>query len=446
MMSRSIKKRTNTGDSSATPASNGAATENTNDNSSLSGRALIARFREERALRRRHSIAAPKVTSDSISPDTETPAQVKAADQAPIRKKSTKAKSEPADKSDLAEKPASTRTKPASKSRRRSPSQSAGSDGNNGSSKARKSRSRKQQASDGPDSNIDTSVWIKNQEGVSQFRKMLDEASQDRGQTATLNSGGGNDNGAGMGDQWSQETNSPPDETSDTSPVPLETICDDAPIDDVKATAEAQAMETGLPDDSNTDRDTQDRSNTDDNILLDYTTSSEPGDPDEAASSEDDALDNHADDLEPHEADVQALSCESDDDAHSLTEHDEQGASEEAASIEQSDDLQGVIDPDDSALASDAAGLDQPMDAEALADDHENERAAVNQALQSDLACVSEIGIGMRKKLCQLGIETLVDLANADAGELRSGLGGLNTLANVDAWIARARQEIEKRG
>jgi len=57
---------------------------------------------------------------------------------------------------------------------------------------------------------------------------------------------------------------------------------------------------------------------------------------------------------------------------------------------------------------------------------------------------LAEIGFGpgMLIRLSQLGLYTTSDLAQADAFELRSALGDISRLVDVDAWIRSARQTI----
>lgn len=54
---------------------------------------------------------------------------------------------------------------------------------------------------------------------------------------------------------------------------------------------------------------------------------------------------------------------------------------------------------------------------------------------------LAEIGFGpgMLIRLSQLGMYTTSDLANADPAELRSALGEISRLVDVDAWIRSAR-------
>jgi hypothetical protein len=53
-------------------------------------------------------------------------------------------------------------------------------------------------------------------------------------------------------------------------------------------------------------------------------------------------------------------------------------------------------------------------------------------------------GPGMMIRLSQLGIETASDLAAADASSLRSALGDISRLINVDLWIASAQDACTK--
>lgn len=55
---------------------------------------------------------------------------------------------------------------------------------------------------------------------------------------------------------------------------------------------------------------------------------------------------------------------------------------------------------------------------------------------------LAEIGFGpgMLIRLSQLGLHTTSDLAQANAGQLRSELGEISRLVDVDAWIKSARQ------
>jgi len=57
---------------------------------------------------------------------------------------------------------------------------------------------------------------------------------------------------------------------------------------------------------------------------------------------------------------------------------------------------------------------------------------------------LAEIGFGpgMLIRLSQLGLHTTADLAQADAVQLRSALGDISRLVDVDAWIKSARQAI----
>ena len=48
-------------------------------------------------------------------------------------------------------------------------------------------------------------------------------------------------------------------------------------------------------------------------------------------------------------------------------------------------------------------------------------------------------GPGMAIRFRHIGIETIADLAAADAAVLRTALGDISRLINVDAWIASAR-------
>jgi hypothetical protein len=50
------------------------------------------------------------------------------------------------------------------------------------------------------------------------------------------------------------------------------------------------------------------------------------------------------------------------------------------------------------------------------------------------------IGPGMLMRLRQLGLQTTADLARADAGQLRSALGDISRLVDVETWINTARQ------
>jgi predicted flap endonuclease-1-like 5' DNA nuclease len=55
---------------------------------------------------------------------------------------------------------------------------------------------------------------------------------------------------------------------------------------------------------------------------------------------------------------------------------------------------------------------------------------------------LAEIGFGpgMLIRLSQLGMHTMADLAAANPAELRSGLGDISRLVDVETWISNARQ------
>jgi len=53
-------------------------------------------------------------------------------------------------------------------------------------------------------------------------------------------------------------------------------------------------------------------------------------------------------------------------------------------------------------------------------------------------------GPGMVTRFHQIGIETIADLAGADAAYLRDALGDVSRLINVDAWIATARSRPDE--
>jgi predicted flap endonuclease-1-like 5' DNA nuclease len=60
-------------------------------------------------------------------------------------------------------------------------------------------------------------------------------------------------------------------------------------------------------------------------------------------------------------------------------------------------------------------------------------------AADKDLGAIAELGPGMRLRLAQIGIHTLDDLAQADAGALRAGLGEISRMLRVERWIEAAR-------
>jgi predicted flap endonuclease-1-like 5' DNA nuclease len=49
-------------------------------------------------------------------------------------------------------------------------------------------------------------------------------------------------------------------------------------------------------------------------------------------------------------------------------------------------------------------------------------------------------GPGMLIRLSQLGVHTMADLATANPAQLRTGLGDISRLVDVDTWIRNARQ------
>jgi predicted flap endonuclease-1-like 5' DNA nuclease len=53
-------------------------------------------------------------------------------------------------------------------------------------------------------------------------------------------------------------------------------------------------------------------------------------------------------------------------------------------------------------------------------------------------------GPGMMIRLSQLGIESVAELAAADAAQLRTALGDISRLINVDLWIESARNATNK--
>jgi hypothetical protein len=57
----------------------------------------------------------------------------------------------------------------------------------------------------------------------------------------------------------------------------------------------------------------------------------------------------------------------------------------------------------------------------------------------SPAVCALGFGPGMTARFQQIGIETIADLAAADAGHLRSALGDVSRLINIEAWIATAK-------
>lgn len=52
-------------------------------------------------------------------------------------------------------------------------------------------------------------------------------------------------------------------------------------------------------------------------------------------------------------------------------------------------------------------------------------------------------GPGMLIRLRQLGLRTASDLAGADASQLRSALGDISRLIDVEGWIRLARQTVQ---
>lgn len=51
-------------------------------------------------------------------------------------------------------------------------------------------------------------------------------------------------------------------------------------------------------------------------------------------------------------------------------------------------------------------------------------------------------GPGMQIRLSQIGVRTAADLAEANAADLRTALGDISRLVDVEAWIASARQAV----
>jgi len=78
---------------------------------------------------------------------------------------------------------------------------------------------------------------------------------------------------------------------------------------------------------------------------------------------------------------------------------------------------------------------------EPVADEPETQPPAAPEAPPYDPP-LAEIGFGpgMLIRLSQLGLHTTRDLAQANAGQLRSELGEISRLVDVDAWIKSARQ------
>ena len=63
----------------------------------------------------------------------------------------------------------------------------------------------------------------------------------------------------------------------------------------------------------------------------------------------------------------------------------------------------------------------------------------VEKAAPDDLTAIRGIGASMEMRLSTLGITTFAQLAEASPGEIRARLGDFGRLADVEGWIAQAR-------
>ena len=83
---------------------------------------------------------------------------------------------------------------------------------------------------------------------------------------------------------------------------------------------------------------------------------------------------------------------------------------------------------------------DVPADVAAMRPSDDAAAAASMEPVRHDPP-LAEIGFGpgMLIRLGQLGLRTTGDLADADANDLRTALGDISRLVDVEAWIASAR-------
>ena len=87
-----------------------------------------------------------------------------------------------------------------------------------------------------------------------------------------------------------------------------------------------------------------------------------------------------------------------------------------------------------------AFAQDVPADVAAMRPSDDAAAAVSMEPVRHDPP-LAEIGFGpgMLIRLSQLGLRTTGDLADADANDLRTALGDISRLVDVEAWIASAR-------